>query len=330
MELPDIDDRVVLVTADLRNFSGLDRFAAAHPDRLINVGIAEQNMVGIAAGLASEGFNVFATTYATFASARAADPVRVNLGYMRFGVKVIGLGAGFSVGVLGPTHMSIEDVAIMRSIPNMTVICPADCTETVKATLALAHHEGPAYLRLGGGVPHPVVYREDYEFEIGRGVRLREGDDVVIVATGSAVHPSLEAAGILDAQGVSASVVDMHTVKPLDTALLDEVMRRASLVVTVEEHSVIGGLGSAVAEYRAPLWGAPPQMLLGIGDCYPHAGDYRHLVAQAGLTGGDIAVSVLARLGELPQERSYIRLSKAPDLAVGPVSDGRECEITSR
>lgn len=306
MELPSIDDRILLVTADLRNFSGLDRFAVAHPDRLINVGIAEQNMVGIAAGLASEGFNVFATTYATFASARAADPVRVNLGYMKFGVKLVGLGAGFSVGVLGPTHMSVEDVAIMRSIPNMTVICPADCTETVKATIALARHEGPAYLRLGGGVPHPVVYREDYEFEIGRGVRLREGEDVVIVATGSAVHPSVEAAGLLAEQGVKAGVVDMHTVKPLDVALLGEVLRRAPLVVTVEEHSVIGGLGSAVAEYRAPLWGAPPQMIMGIRDCYPHAGDYRHLVAQAGLTAGDIASAILARLGETPREQSTV------------------------
>lgn len=296
LELPDLNDDVLVLTADLRNFSGLDRFAAAYPDRLVNVGIAEQNMVGVAAGLANEGFNVFATTYATFASARAADPVRVNMGYMRLGVKLVGLGAGFSVGALGPTHMSMEDVAIMRSIPNLTVISPADCTEAVKATLALADFDGPAYLRLGGGVPHPVVHRGDYEFVIGRGIRLREGDDVTIVATGSVVHQSLAAATLLEEQGLAVGVIDMHTVKPLDTDLLDEVLATSSLVVTVEEHTVIGGLGAAVAEHKTQRPDAPPQLLLGVRDYYPHAGDYAHLLEQAGLTAPQIAAAIAARL----------------------------------
>lgn len=293
LDLPVIDDSVLVLTADLRNFSGLDRFAAQFPDRLINVGIAEQNMVGIAAGLANEGSNVFATTYATFASARSADPVRVNMGYMGLGVKLVGMASGFSVGVLGPTHMSLEDLAIMRAIPNMTVISPADCTETVKATLALAEHPGPAYLRLGGGVPHPVVHRGDYDFTIGRGIRLSDGEDVAIVATGSVVHQAVQAAKELQENGLAVSVIDMHTVKPLNTELLDELFDTVGAIVTVEEHSIYGGLGSAVAEHKALRREAPPQLILGVRDVFPHAGDYNFLIEQAGLSGSQIAAATL-------------------------------------
>jgi transketolase len=296
LELPSIDDRSLVLTADLRNFSGLDRFGTTHPERLINVGIAEQNLVGVAAGLTNEGFSTFATTYATFASARAADPVRVNMGYMGLGVKLVGMGTGFSVGLLGATHMSLEDIAIMRSIPNMTVISPADCTETVKATLALAEYPGPAYLRLGGGVPHPVVHSKDYEFVIGKGIRLREGNDVTIVATGAVVHQSLEAATLLAADGLAVGVIDMHTIKPLDTELLDEVFETSGLVVTVEEHNIMGGLGSAVAEYKSQLRHAPPQLILGVSDFFPHAGDYSFLLEQAGLTAPQLATSIRNRL----------------------------------
>jgi transketolase len=311
LELPDMDEETLVVTADLRNFSGLDRFGTAHPDRLINVGIAEQNLVGVSAGLASEGYHVFATTYATFASARAADPVRVNMGYMGLPVKLVGLASGFSVGVLGPTHMGLEDLAIMRSIPNITVISPADCTETVKATLALADHPGPAYLRLGGGVPEPVVYKTDYDFEIGKAIRLRDGDEVVIVATGSMVHQSLGAADILADHGISVAVIDMHTVKPLDHAALDSAMSGAQLLVTVEEHTVCGGLGSAVAEHKTTVAGAPPQLILGVNDYFPHAGDYNHLVEQAGLTSPQIAEAILHRLNLL------VQASRSEDVRIG-------------
>lgn len=296
LELPEIDDRTLVITADLRNFSGLDRFGTTYPERLINVGIAEQNMVGVAAGLTNEGFSTYATTYATFASARAADPVRVNMGYMGLGVKLVGMATGFSVGLLGATHMSLEDIAIMRSIPNVTVISPADCAETVKATLALAQHEGPAYLRLGGGVPHPVVHRNDYDFTIGKGIKLSEGSDVMIVATGSVVHEAVEAAKLLSADGASVGVIDMHTIKPLDTDLLDEVFETSQLIVTVEEHNVFGGLGSAVAEYKSQLRQAPPQLILGVSDFFPHAGEYRFLLEQAGLTAPQLAASIRNRL----------------------------------
>ena len=293
--LPDINPETLILTADLRNFSGLDRFAAAYPDRLVNVGIAEQNLVGMAAGLCNEGFSTFATTYATFAAARCADPVRVNMGYMGLGIKLVGMGAGFSVGVLGPTHISVEDIAFMRAIPNITVISPADCGETVKAVQALALHQGPAYLRLGGGVPHQIVYEEDYEFTIGKAIRLRRGDEVTIVATGPVVYESLVAAKILESEGIRVGVVNMHTIKPLDTEALLEVYASARLVVTVEEHSTIGGLGGAVAEHKSQFASVPPQLIIGVRDYFPHAGDYRHLLAMTGLTAPQIAATIRDR-----------------------------------
>jgi transketolase len=297
--LLDTNPELLIVTSDLRNFSGLDRFAAAHPDRLVNVGIAEQNMVGMAAGLCSEGYCTFATTYATFAAARAADPVRVNMGYMGFGVKLVGMGAGFSVGLLGPTHISLEDIAFMRAIPNMMVVSPADCGETVKAMHALARHPGPAYLRLGGGVPYPIVCSEDYEFRLGKAIRLREGSDITIVATGPVVHESLEAAKALQAEGLDVGVVNMHTIKPLDNEALQGIYRSSRLLVTVEEHSVVGGLGAAVAEHKSQFPAVPPQLIIGVQDYFPHAGDYRHLLAQTGLTASQIAAAIRARWAAL-------------------------------
>lgn len=289
IDLPEIDDKIIIVTADLCTFSGLDRFRVKYPDRLYNVGIAEQNMIGVAAGMSKEGFNVFATTYATFASTRSCDPVRVNMGYMGFGIKLVGLTAGLAVGILGATHMSIEDIAIMRSIPNLTVISPADCTETVKATLAAARHIGPVYLRLTGGMNNPVVYNEDYEFSIGRAVTLREGNDITIVATGTMVYQSLEAAKLLEEKGIYAAVIDMHTIKPIDKDVLDKAFDHSKLIVTVEEHSVIGGLGGAVAEYKSKRKHGPPQLCIGIEDHFPHAGDYQFLLEQCGLTSPQIA-----------------------------------------
>jgi transketolase len=293
LDLPNLNDRAVVLTADLRAFSGLDRFQQRFPDRLINVGIAEQNMVGMATGLATEGFTVFATTYATFASARAADPVRVNLGYMGANVKLFGMAGGVSVGILGPTHMSIEDFAIMRAIPNMTVIAPADCTETVKVVHALAEHEGPVYVRLGGGVPYPSVYSSDYEFRIGVPVEICAGDQVGLIATGSMVPVAVAAASLLEAEGKSASVMNVHTLKPLEEASIARFSRQHEVVITIEEHNVFGGLGSAVAEVLAKHQINRKFSILGIDDFFPHAGSYEHLLEVAGLTPTQIVARVL-------------------------------------
>ena len=265
LELPEIDPTIAMLTADVLFFSGLERFRAKYPDYFYNLGIAEQNMVGVAAGLSKEGLNVFATTYAAFIATRSCDQVRVNMGYMQLGIKLVGLTAGLSVGILGGTHCSVEDIAIMRAIPNITILSPADCTETVKATLAAARHKGPVYLRLTGGQPNPPVYKADYAFEIGKAIRLREGEDIAIVATGAMVHASLEAAATLAEQGVSCRVLDMHTIKPLDEGAIMETLT-ARLLVTVEEHSVKGGLGGAVSECLAGVRGRPPQLIIGVAD----------------------------------------------------------------
>lgn len=297
LELPEIDDNIAILTADEMYFSGLERFGAKYPKRLYNIGIAEQNLVGVAAGMSKEGLNVFATTYATFASTRSCDQVRVNMGYMKLGIKLVGLTAGLSVGILGATHCSIEDIAIMRAIPNITILSPADCTETVQATLAAARHKGPVYLRLTGGQPNHPVYKTDYAFEIGKAIMLREGEDIAIVATGAMVHASLEAARILSEQAISCAVIDMHTIKPLDEIALMETLR-VKLLVTVEEHSMKGGLGGAVAECLAGVRVKPPQLIIGIADEFKNGADYPYLLQEFGLTAPQIAQTILKKYQE--------------------------------
>lgn len=298
LELPGIDDRVVMLTSDLCMFSGLERFKAKFPDRLYNFGIAEQNMVGAAGGFAREGFIPFATTYGTFASMRCADQVKVNMGYMNLPIKLVGLTSGFAVSALGATHMSLEDVAVMRSIPNMTVISPADCASVIKATMAAVKVLGPVYLRLTGNLPCLPVYKDDFEFTVGRANVLREGDDVVIIGSGNVLSAALKAAEKLAVEGVSASVVDMHTIKPLDLQAID-VATRSKLLVTVEEHSRIGGLGSAVAEVLSERSVRPPHLILGTDDHYPQAGSYTDMMAANGLTADAIYEKISRKLTEM-------------------------------
>ncbi len=295
LELPAVNDRVVFLSADMSTVSGLDRFKTAFPERHYNLGIAEQNMVGVAAGMASEGMAPFLVTYSTFFAMRALDQIKVNMGYMRFPIRLVGNFAGFSAGILGPTHMSLEDVAAIRSIPNITVVSPADCTETVKVMLAAAEHDGPLYIRLTGTPGMPVVYSTDYDFRIGQSIRLREGAEVAILATGSMVHPSLKAAELLEQDGISCSVTNMHTIKPLDTEVLNQ-LDGFDLVVTVEEHSILGGLGGAVAEHLASEGCRTRLLRIGAPDSYPHAGEYQHLLAQCGLTAEQIGARISSLL----------------------------------
>jgi len=300
LDLPEIDDRVVVLTADLTTFSGLERFKAKYPDRLYNFGIAEQNMVGVAAGFAKEGFVPFATTYATFASMRAADQVKVNMGYMKLPIKLVGLTAGYAVGMLGATHMSLEDISVMRAIPNVTVLSPADCTSVVNATIAAAKCPGPVYLRLSGVMNNPMVYKENFNFEIGKAVKLREGGDIAIFATGSMVHYALKSADWLAEQGIKAEVFDFHTIKPLDVEAVKSTLNKR-LLVTIEEHSRIGGFGAAVAEALALERYRPPQLILGTDDAYPHAGHYEDLLAQSGLTVDGISDRIFNTCQEIRQ-----------------------------
>jgi transketolase len=191
----------------------------------------------------------------------------------------------------------LEDAAVMRSIPNITVVCPADCAEIIKTVQAAAQHTGPMYIRLTGAVNNPPVYTEDYAFKIGRSVRLREGTDITFIANGTMVYESLEAAKLLQAQDVSAAVVNMHTLKPLDTQAIDYALRTSGAIVTVEEHSVIGGLGAAVAEYTSRLRQRPPHLILGLPDTFIAAADYRFMLEREGLIGSKISMSVMEFLG---------------------------------
>jgi len=289
-------DKVMVLTADLGISSGLERFRAAYPENFLNVGIAEQNMIGIAAGLAKEGYKTFATTFSNFAATRSYEQVRVHLGYMGLNVKVIGLAGGVALGLLGHTHCGVEDMALMRAVPGLTVVAPADGAEIVKTVYALLEHEGPVFVRLTGAANNPAVYTEEYEFTIGKAVPLRRGGDVAIFASGTMVYESLVAAKELEKQGVSASVTNMHTVKPLDCDAIEEAISSVKLVVTVEEHSVVGGLGGAIAECTAKLGGAPKQLFIGLPDAPVHYGDYGYLLDKYGLTGKQIACNVLKAL----------------------------------
>lgn len=295
LEMAKQRDDFYAVSADLCQSSGLVRFRDEFPERFINAGIAEQNMIGLAAGLAKDGTNVFATSFAPFVTMRACEQVRMDMGYMQFNIKTVGLGSGLIMSQLGNSHFGIEDASVMRAIPGMTVIEPCDGVEIMKAVEALCDYKKPAYLRLTGGPGLPMVYEGDIDFRIGKAVRIREGKDIAIVATGTMVYYANQAAGILTQYGIEASVIDMHTIKPLDAEAIDEELGK-SLIVTIEEASVIGGLGSAVSEYLAPKKKKPAQLMLGIDDYFPHAGSYQYLLEQCRLTGPQIAEDILSFL----------------------------------
>ena len=281
--LAGLDDKFIFATADVARYFGTDDFQNAFPDRFIDVGIAEQNLVGVSAGMQKEGMHVFAATYATFITARVLDQIRVNLGYMKLGVKLIGVGGGLAEGDLSVTHMGLEDISNIRTIPGIAIISPADCVELVKALYELLDYEGPAYLRLSGGTNIPVVYTQAYDFKIGRAICLKEGKDIALIATGTIVATVQKVAKSLEKRGISCKVINMHTIKPLDTKLLDS-LDKYLLVVSIEEHMLSGGLGGSIAEYYTGKQKRPVHMMLGVSDFYPNAADYMQLLKICGLT----------------------------------------------
>ena len=281
------------MTADFTKSTGLAKFKEHYPNQFLSTGIAEQNMIALASGLASEGKNVFASSFASFATTRCYEQVKVNLGYMRHNVKLVGIASGLGVSHQGNTHFGLDDVSLMRAIPNMTIIVPSDCTEVAKAVIALVDFEGPAYLRLVGEGFIPIVNEDDYKFEVGKGIKKRDGRDVLIIANGTMVSQSLKTAKELAEQGIEATVINMHTVKPLDTQIIKENIAEKKLVVTVEEGQLNGGLGSAVAEYVASISNAPRVLRLGINDMFPHAGSYNYLLEQCGLSVEKITKDII-------------------------------------
>jgi len=289
-------DNLMVLSADLGNSSGLDRFKVTYPDKFLNIGIAEQNMIGVAAGLAKEGSVVFASSFAPFITMRAAEQVRMNMGYMDLNIKTVAIGSGVSMSFLGNSHFGLEDAAIMRSIPNMTVVSPADCAEIVKTVFAAAEYPHPMYIRLTGAVGFPVVYEDDYDFQIGKAVEIQAGSDVSIVATGSMVYESLEAAKILQEVGISVSVLNMHTIKPIDTNALDNLIGKGKTIFTIEEHSITGGLGSAVAEYVSSIPDSPVVNRIGLPDEFVITAEYRYILEKYGLVGSHIANTIKEKI----------------------------------
>lgn len=289
------DDFVVL-DADLAAATQTGKFKAAYPDRFYDCGIAEGNMVGVAAGIAAAGHKVFCSTFAMFAAGRAFEQVRNSVGYPYLDVNICATHAGISVGEDGATHQCCEDIALMRSIPGMTVICPADDTEARAAVRAALDYEGPVYMRLGRLAVPVVNDPEGYEFKLGRGVVLREGSDVSIVATGLMVAEALAAADALAEEGISAEVVNIHTIKPLDEELVRASAKKCGVVVTCEEHSVIGGLGDAVLAALAtdPV----PVHKIGVNDVFGESGPAKVLLKRYGLDAENIAATVRAALGK--------------------------------
>lgn len=289
VELGKVNADVIVLDADVASSSKTVLFKNAYPDRFFNIGIAEGNMVGIAAGLAAAGKTPFVNTFALFLTLRAGDPVRSLVAYNKLNVKLAGTYGGFSDSYDGASHQSVEDVAVMRSIPNLTVIVPCDEFQTKAAVFAAAAHEGPVYLRLSRAEV-PPVYDANYKFVVGKGTCLKEGSDVTIIANGYMVTKALEAADVLAAEGVKAEIIDMATVKPIDAGLILKSARKTGAVVTVEEHSIYGGLGSAVAEVLAgelPL----PVEIVGIRDVFGESGAYEPILSKHGLDKAGVAAA---------------------------------------
>ena len=291
VEVGKLHENLVVLDADLAGATKTGIFKKAFPERHIDCGIAESNMMGIAAGLATAGKVPFASSFAMFAAGRAYEQVRNSIGYPKLNVKIGATHAGISVGEDGATHQCNEDIALMRTIPGMVVINPSDDVEAKAAVMAAYEHEGPVYLRFGRLAVPVINDRPDYKFELGKGVVLKEGKDVTIIATGLCVSESLEAAKLLATAGVDAEIINIHTIKPLDKELVVASAKKTGKVVTVEEHSVIGGLGSAVCDVLAEE--APTKVLkIGVNDTFGESGPAVQLIKKYGLDSESICEKV--------------------------------------
>ena len=286
VELGEKRDDFVVLDADLAAATQTGMFKKAFPERFYDCGIAEQNMIGIAAGIAATGKKVIASSFAMFAAGRAFEQVRNSIGYPHLNVIIGATHAGISVGEDGATHQCCEDIALMRTIPGMTIINPADETEAIKAVYAAMDHNGPVYMRFGR-LAVPVIFDDDYNFEIGKGVELREGNDVTIIATGLMVNEALQAYDMLKQQGINARVINIATIKPIDKDIIIKAAKETGCIVTAEEHSVIGGLGSAVSEVvceSCPV----PVVKVGVYDTFGHSGPAPKLLDEFGLRAVNI------------------------------------------
>lgn len=290
VELGDLRDDVVVLDADLSKSTKTQGFAKKFPTRFFNMGIAEQNLIGAACGLSTVGKIPFVSTFAVFATGRGFEVIRNSVCYPSLNVKICATHAGISVGEDGATHQSVEDISIMRSIPNMTVLVPCDAVETEKMIFEIVNYKGPVYVRLGRSSA-PTIFEEDYDFEIGKGVILREGTDATIIACGLMVNEAITASKLLKQEGISTRVINMSTIKPIDEELIIESAKKTEIIVTVEEHSVVGGLGSAVSEVVSENY---PVLVkkMGVNDVFGQSGTQKELMIAYKLTADDIVEKV--------------------------------------
>ena len=295
IELGNEREDIVVMDADLAAATKTGMFKKAHPDRFFNAGIAEGNMMSIAAGLAAAGKTVFASSFAMFAAGRAFEQIRNSIAYPHLNVKIAASHAGISVGEDGATHQCCEDIGIMRTIPGMVIINPADAPEAKAAVRAAAEYDGPVYLRLGR-LAVPVFNDEDVDFEIGKGKVMREGTDVTVIATGLEVNEAMIAAESLAAEGISVRVVNMATIKPIDKDIILQAAAETGVIVTAEEHNIIGGLGSAVAEVLVESGKPVPMLRVGVEDTFGRSGPALELLDIYGLTAPHIVDKVKAAL----------------------------------
>ena len=277
---------LLVLSADMSSPAGLDKFKSSYPDRFINVGIAEQNMIGVASGLTEEGYKCICVAQSCFISMRDYEMVRQFCGYMGIPLILIGISGGLSLMYMGNTHYALEDFALMRTIPEMNVIAPCDALEAVKAFDQATKLDSPVYIRLQGGAGWPSIHKEDYDFQVGKAIKVREGKDFQIIATGSMVGNSIKAAELLAKDGIDMEVIDMHTLKPLDTEIIN---LEEKIMFTVEEHRPVGGLGDAVASFLARQSNSPRLVKISVNEVFPQVGDYDFLLEQCGLQPHQIA-----------------------------------------
>lgn len=296
MDLIKKNPNLMVLTSDVSTSAGLDRFRKTFPDNYLDVGIAEQNLIGVASGLSSEGFNTLTTTFAPFQTMRCCEQIKVNSSYMKIKNCMVGIASGLVLGTLGYTHCCIEDLSIIRSLPNITLISPSDSIETVKAIEAALNYTESTYIRVTGSANNPIINDADYIFQIGKNILLHDGNEVCLFATGIILNEALIAAKFLKKENISVKVVNVHTIKPINSEEIIKEIDNMKLLLSLEEHNIIGGLGSAIAEVLADNGINSKLIRLGVNDGYDKGGDYEYLKKKNKLTSEHIINTIKQNL----------------------------------
>jgi transketolase len=293
MDLAEKYPELIITTSDVSTSAGLDRYKNKFPNQYVDVGIAEQNLIGVSTGLSSEGFKVISTTFSPFQTLRCAEQIKVNLGYMRQKICMVGLASGLVLGNLGFTHCSIEEIGVLRSIPNISIVVPSDPFELFKVLQEAVNYKNSLYIRLTAGTNTRIINSKDYKFKIGKAIEIMSGSDVAIISCGNILGNCIDAAVSLRKNKISCSVINMHTIKPLDKKKIFEISKKFKLIITVEEHNIIGGLGSAVAEVLSGVISNTKLVRLGADDHYSSGGSYEYLKNIYGLSVQKIIRTIL-------------------------------------